>query len=420
MKGFPNQISNVQKLANGLRVLKDLTDAGQVADDSSFGEALLWEGVINPGRSGGDVRSYLTQMSLRSPMNQSHRRSARGIKEFFVRTGLAERTCDDFIVSELGNALVSSLVRSDNDGFIQNWKHAMMNAVAEHEQGVSHPYRIMLRLLKERPGTSRALCALALEARNDSDSEFKRILGLRDLDDEEAIRNSIGATQSNWNNAKKILPSIAEQIGDVAKNGNGLFYVGEQVAADYLAPNRHRREEPRWERARPTSAESIAAWRGSDESDEGDPLVSVSTSHGAQIRAERTERHNGIVRAFARNVVGSPSFWEDPIDCLALVGGVALLAEVKTLDGSPSDERRQVRTAAGQLLYYEFFSMPEELTGGDFAVEKLAVFESQPSDGHIAWLISLGIAPIWTIRGAFATRADVAARLKDYVEFVDS
>lgn len=420
MKGFPNQISNVQKLADGLRVLKELADAGQVADDSSFGEALLWAGVISPGRSGGDVRSYLSRMSRRAPSNQSHRTSARGVKEFFVRAGLAERTGDAFTVSELGNALVSSLVRSDNDGFIQNWKRAMMNAVAEDDQGVSHPYRIMLRLLKERPGTPRALCALALEARNDSESEFERILGLRDLDDEEAIRNSIGATQSNWNNAKKILPSIAEQIGDVAKSGDSLFYVGEQIAADHLAPNRHRREEPRWGRARPTSAESIAAWRGSDESDEGVPLVWVSTSHGVQLRAERTERHNGIVRAFARGVVGATAFWEDPIDCLAQVGGVALLAEVKTLDGSPSDERRQVRTAAGQLLYYEFFSMPEELTGEDFAVEKLAVFESQPSAEHVDWLISLGIAPIWMIGGAFSTRPDVAARLKDYVEFVDS
>ena len=179
---------------------------------------------------------------------------------------------------------------------------------------------------------------MALEAENDSDSEFERILALRDLDDEEAIRISIGATQSNWDNAKKILPSIAEQIGDAAKSGDRLFYVGEQVAVDRLDPNRHGREEPRWGRARPTSAESIAAWRGSDESDEGGPLVGAPTSHGAQLRAERTERHNGIVRAFARSVIGAAALWEDPIDCLALVGGVALLAEVKTLDGSPSDE----------------------------------------------------------------------------------
>ena len=403
-----------------MRVLKDLTDAGQAADDSSFGEALLWAGIINPGRSGGDVRSYLSGMIRRAPSNQSHRRSARGVKEFFVRAGLAERTGDALIVSELGNSLVESLLQSDRDSFVQNWKVAMMNAVAVDGRGTSHPYRIMLRLLKARPGTPRAFCALALEARNDSDSEFERILALRDLDDEEAIRISIGATQSNWDNAKKILPSIAEQIGDAAKSGDRLFYVGEQVAADHLDPNRHGREEPRWGRARPTSAESIAAWRGSDESDEGGPLVGAPTSHGVRLRAERTERHNGIVRAFARSVIGATAFWEDPIDCLALVAGAALLAEVKTLDGSPSDERRQVRTAAGQLLYYEFFSMPEELTGGDFAAEKLAVFESQPSDGHIDWLVSLGIAPIWAIGDAFSTRADIAARLKDYVEFADS
>ena len=179
MKGFPNQISNIQKLSDGLRVLKDLTDAGQVADDSSFGEALLWEGIISPGRSGGDVRSYLSGMSLRAPSNQSHRTSARGVKEFFVRAGLAERTGDALIVSDLGNSLVESLLQSDRDSFVQNWKVAMMNAVAVDGRGTSRPYRIMLRLLKARPGTPRALCALALEARNDSDSEFERILGTR-------------------------------------------------------------------------------------------------------------------------------------------------------------------------------------------------------------------------------------------------
>ena len=123
-----------------MRVLKDLTDAGQVADDSSFGEALLWEGIIRPGRSSGDVRSYLSSgMSRRAPSNQSHRRSARGVKEFFVRASLAERTGDALIVSELGNSLVASLVQSDDDRFIQNWKLAMMNAVAEDNQGASHP-----------------------------------------------------------------------------------------------------------------------------------------------------------------------------------------------------------------------------------------------------------------------------------------
>ena len=157
MKGFPNQISNIQKLADGLRVLKDLTDAGQVADDSSFGEALLWEGIISPGRSGGDVRSYLSGMSRRAPSNQSHRTSARGVKEFFVRAGLAERTGDALIVSELGNSLVASLVQSDGDRFIQNWKLAMVNVVAEDNQGASHPYRLMLRLLKARPWNAKGV-----------------------------------------------------------------------------------------------------------------------------------------------------------------------------------------------------------------------------------------------------------------------
>ncbi len=416
MKGFPNQISNIQKLADGLQVLKDLSAAGQVADDQSLGEALLRAGVVSPGRSGEDVSAYLSRMSGLAPSNQSHRTAARGVKEFFARTGLATRTGDVFAMTALGDAIVDSRLNPGDGEFAQNWKLAMLNAVAEDERGISHPYAIMLRLLQARPGTPRAFCALALEAVDDSDSEFERILGLRDLDDEDAIRSSIGATKSNWDNAKKIFPSIAEQVGDVAKSGNRLFYVGEHAAVDSPDPDRHGLEGRRRSRARPTSAESIAAWRRADESDETYPQIAAASSSGIQIRAERTERHNEIVRMFARGIIGATALWEDPIDCLALVSSTALLAEIKTLDGSQSDETHQVRNAAGQLLYYAFFSMPEELAGREIKVEKLAVFESRPSDGHIDWLISLDIVPLWVSGGGFSTRADVAARLAGCIE----
>ena len=421
MKGFPNQISNIQKLADGLQVLKDLSAANRVADDKSLGEALLRAGVVSPGRSGEDVSSYLNRMSGLAPSNQSHRTAARGVKEFFARTGLATRTGDSFAMTALGNAILDSRLNSRDDEFAQNWKRAMLSAVAEDERGTSHPYLIMLRLLQARPGTPRAFCALALEAGDDSDSEFERILGLRDLDDENAVRTSIGATKSNWDNAKKILPSIAEQIGDVAKSGNRLFYVGDSAAVDSPDPDRHRLEKPRWGRARPTSAESIAAWRRSDESDENDTQAVVSDiSQGIQLRAERTERHNEIVRMFARKVIRATAFWEDPIDCLALVSSTALLAEIKTLDGSQSDEMHQARNAAGQLLYYAFFSMPEELTGREVNVEKLAVFGSRPSDEHIDWLMSLDIVPVWVAGDGFSTRADAAPRVSDYLELESS
>lgn len=415
MKGFPNQISNIRKLADGLQVLKDLSAADQVADDQSLGEALLRAGVVSPGRSGEGVSAYLSRMSGLAPSNQSHRTAARGIKEFFARTGLATRTGDVFAMTALGDAIVDSRLNPGGGEFARNWKRAMLNAVAEDERGISHPYTIMLRLLQARPGTPRAFCALALEAIDDSDSEFERILGLRDLDDEDAIRSSIGATKSNWDNAKKILPSIAEQIGDVAKSGSRLFYVGEHAAVDSPDPERHRLEGRRRGRARPTSAESIAAWRRADESDETYPQVAASSS-GIRIRAERTERHNEIVRMLARGIIGATALWEDPIDCLALVALTALLAEVKTLDGSQSDEMHQVRNAAGQLLYYAFFSMPEELAGREIEVEKLAVFESRPSDGHVDWLISLDIVPVWVAGDGFSTRADAASRLAGYIE----
>jgi hypothetical protein len=82
----------------------------------------------------------------------------------------------------------------------------------------SHPYQVLLRLIALNPGVTRAKCALALEARNDSDRELNRISNLTDLE-EAAIRDHLGVTKSNWDNAKKILPSFAEQLGDIEKTG---------------------------------------------------------------------------------------------------------------------------------------------------------------------------------------------------------
>ena len=85
---------------------------------------------------------------------------------------------------------------------------------------------------------------------------------------------------------------------------------------------------------------------------------------------------------------------EDPFDYAALTpGNSVLLAEMKTLDGTPEDERRQVRAAVGQLLYYEGLCLPDEFKGQP--VTKVAVFDKQPSPEHTGWMESLDVAVVW-------------------------
>ena len=379
MKGFPNQISDITKLTAALDVLSAQIEQGESTDDGSFGRALLLQGIIKPGRSGEDINAYLERMNSLPPSNQGHRTSARGIKEMFIRAGLAMVTGDGFRLTEQGKMLLRLSTDYDADAVRQYWGKVMWNATARDEEGESHPYRIMLRLLASRPGTSRTLCALALEAKDDSEEEFQRILSLSELEDEHAIRASIGATKSNWDNAKKIIPSIAEQVGQVAKSGKGLHLV--EVPETDSSTGTGDRVEARGSTtaARRTSQNAIANWRPPDLSDEVLVIDWKSPARAIELRVDRTVRHNLIVRKLAQEIVDADAFWEDPIDLLAAVKGKLLLAEVKTLDGSIGDEVRQVRSATSQLLYYEHFSIPEGVLQEGAQVEKLAVFESRPS-----------------------------------------
>ncbi len=283
------------------------------------------------------------------------------------------------------------------------------------DQGESHPYRILLKLLDHRPGTSRSLCALALEAKNDSEEEFHRILNLRDLEDEDLIRASIGITKSNWDNAKKIFPSIAEQLGQVARNGNSLYLIDMDEPEDEFNSESPLTSHRITSFPRKTSPDSIAQWREPDMSDELDVTAWKSPAIAVQLRADRTMRHNQIVRRLAQHIVGVDSIWEDPIDLLVAVCELLLLFEVKTLDGTPGDEIRQVRSAVAQLQYYEYFSLPEELVCGTIRVEKIAAFEARPSNDHLSWLRDLGITPVWIDNGEVTTLSECALTISPYI-----
>lgn len=260
----------------------------------------------------------------------------------------------------------------------------------------------------------RAKCALALEANTDLPEELDRIAELAELS-EDTIRARIGVTKSNWDNAKKVLPKFAEQLGDVIRSGHSFVIADAPGRADEGAdaalaahPRRAGKRPPAGARAprssRAVTGENIARAGVADRSDEVDvpspEIDPAAAAEAVRLRADRLRRHNLLVQAFATRLeAAGAQLYEDPFDILGLLPALGILVEVKTLDGTKKDERERVRDALAQLLYYEAFVTHP--VAGEAPIRKIACFERRVSNPHREWLNGQDIATIWKEDGAF-------------------
>jgi hypothetical protein len=424
MKGFPNQLSDIAKLTRALQVVAGRIARDESLDDDPLGEALLRADVLGTGRgrNAPSIDAYLATMRTKRESDQSHRTSARGIKEFFRRAGALRSIGAGHEVTDTAQGILATSGDPASEAFRLAWRLAMAQVEAVSQGWVSHPYNVMLRLIGQRPGIPRALCALALEAQDDSDGELSRIAGLVGFGDEDQIRLHVGASQSNWDNAKKILPSIAEQLNDVARgpdHGLHLTIAGQQAAA-VPAANVLAAPVPARPPRRVTS--------GTIANTAFDPMDEERLLHVAEIpdpavrlnavvtQRHRTHAHQLLVKQLAATFIGAPQLWEGVFDCLAEWPTVLVLAEVKTLDGTPDDEVRQVRDALSQLLYYQHFSIPSQLGGRQSL--KIACFSQKPSDGHIVWLRAAGIHAVWKAGSGFSAAASTIPTLSQHMGLV--
>jgi hypothetical protein len=401
MKGFPNQVPDLRKLAEGLAIIDRLNQEG--ANSKSYdvlGEALVRGAVLGTGHVKQPVDKYLREQRSKQGGSsyQSHQTGARGIREQYRMLGLIDDSGIRVELTEAGRRVASFAGEQLDEAKREYWRRLIRNISHPGRDGVrSHPYQVLLRLVGKKPGITRAKCALALEARDDSEEELDRIAGLSDLGESD-IRSRIGETKSNWDNAKKILPKFAEQLEDVIKVGQSFYLAagpGKGRTSDEapVLAEEIRRTRP----SRSVTPDTIATAGTADDFDEVElPLPTVDPAVMAaavQARRERLRRHNQLVREIAgRYASAGLALFESRYDCLASGDIVGILNEVKTLDGSQPDEAAQVRDCLGQLLYYEPFVKKET---GDGTIYKVAVFESKISDVHIQIMQELGIVCIW-------------------------
>ena len=102
MKGFPNQVADLGKLAKAMQYIVQLIDAGQqVKDDEIFGQALVRAGVAGTGHSHRPINEYIREQRAKPISGQSFRTTARGLRELFRILGFINDSGDVVEVTDL-------------------------------------------------------------------------------------------------------------------------------------------------------------------------------------------------------------------------------------------------------------------------------------------------------------------------------
>jgi len=424
MKGFPNQVVDLPKLSKAMQCIVRLTDDGEQAkDDGILGEDLVRAGVAGTGHTPMPIERYLRAQRTKSKSNQSFRTTARGLRELFRLLGFIDDSGRDVVVTEAGRQAAGFADQPMSAERLAFWRRTIRNMThAGGDNTESHPYQVLLRLVARKPDITRAKCALALEARDDSLPELDRISQLADRSEDEIIRR-LEITKSNWDNAKKVLPKFAEQLGDVIRTGDSYRIAdapGRADAGPAAQPAEARRaaavRAPRTSRqVTPQTIGTAATAEDFDEFAATREVDQAAAAEGVRSPRSRLRRHNLIVRKLAtRLAAAGGELYEDPFDVLALIRSVGILGEVKTLDGTEPDERDRVLEALAQLLYYQAFLLPP--AAGQASVRMVACFERRISADHIRWLNDQNIAVIWEDGDGFAGDALAANFLGRYLE----
>lgn len=376
MKNFPHQFNKLDKLTAALGVAQTLIGAAAPYNDATggtFGDALVQAGVYGFRDKTLSPAAALALEAQKPIRSQGSRTAGRDIRHFFELAGLVEQ-------GPALTALGSDILAAGNNQVLRNalWREAMLRTVLHESGAPSHPYRILLRLVADRPGIEKRKLMLAFEAVNDGDAEYQRMLNLADSQFDQ-ILVATGATGSSAKNAVKILPSIAEQVGDIRTvNGRSYAVVHAGFSEDSLlepeTPADYESSAPGAATAfTPNNIAPIPNFAAAGP-------VNIDLAAAIALRNRRiVEHHNAVASIAAVFAAEGYTTFARPYDCLgyrAAAGGV--LVEVKTLDGTRSDERRQAEKALGQLKGYKHYSVAAANKAPNFA--EVVAYSAPPSE----------------------------------------
>ena len=394
MKNFPHQFNDLSKLFNALSVINEFASENLPLTDEDFGTRLTQNGIYTYRDKTLSVEEFLLSELQKPVANRGYLTVSRDIRRFFELMGFITVFADRTVrLSPAANQLLRT---PDENTKINLWKNSLLQLGLEGTDGeVSHPYRILLKIINTFPGIETNKLLLALEAENDSEEEFERISNLSQLTITEIIEET-GSSSSMAANAVKILPGIAEQLGDIKRINHRAYPYGQLVVTEDEITTEEQIPIQGRVNFRETNSENIAR----------DPnlniinSVSIDLSEAIRIRQRRLAEHQEIVRLLATiNERLSFRLFEGKFDCLAIKADKALLYEVKTILPTASDEEKQTVKGVGQLKYYKYSIVQKEM--GFTNIQELIVYSNKPGISIIEFCTAENIFVIWRVNDEF-------------------
>jgi hypothetical protein len=353
MKNFPHQINQLPRLRDALEVFVRLADAQEnVNDDGVVGDALARAGVYTFRNAGSRSADELLRAEHRkATASQGTRACARDLRRFFTLLGFINEVNQGWRVEAPARALLAFDQDTEIAQIHDLWRQALLNLDLADGHGSSHPYQILLRLVAEVPGLAKPYSGLCLEAADDTDAEFERIREIAGQDHpSETMEELAGAHMAR--NSIKILPSIAEQLRDVIER-NGRLYVSDRIADALNFPPRGGGRpggvgalirRPFVPRRRTTGGQRR-------EQGTSEPTTRL---YDADLVAGRYNDHEDCLDRLSRLMPENVEQLRASYDLILVTPKHIVLVECKTIQ---NDARLQVRSAFGQLHYYEYFDV---------------------------------------------------------------
>jgi len=389
MKNFPHQFNDLEKLFNALAIANELIDADTALTDENFGEQLTRKGIYTYRDKALSVDEYLVKERGKPVASRGHLTVARDIRRFFELLGFIIVFPDK--KGKLSPAAKELLGTESEELRKKLWKNVMLQLGLEGKDGeVSHPYRILLKIVNTFPGIDTPKLLLALEAKNDSQQEFERIGTLARLNIEEII-NKTDTSTAMAANAIKILPGIAEQLDDIKRVAGKSYPTAQVIITEDEISTEEELNIPK-ERAafRAVNSEQIAKAPALKVISS----VSIDLADAIKTRQERLAEHQEIVRLLAiLNEKCGFQLFEGKFDCLGIRGDIGLLYEVKTILENVQDQERQAVKGVGQLKYYRFSIVEKQMGLSD--IREILVFSRKPDTRIIDFCTVENIVVIW-------------------------
>lgn len=410
MKNFPNQASDFTRLRATLATINELVASGSnVTDDGFLGYELAKRRQYTFRRFdylAPDVEDRLAQRiadeKAKPAGSQGARTNAREMRRTLRALGWIG---DDSKLTSTGLAILGAQSGSLEERAML--AQALWDIETTDVEGSSHPVRLLLRLLNESPTRRRDGLELVLEAENDSETEWSRVRSLYLLPREQRRQqlHASGVTEVQIANAVKIFPPLAKTAGLVVEDGAGQMTLSPdgQALIGLPQPKPAQVIEAQAERSRRSKLTHRRVTKATVAGKTGDAerrfLDEDDQKRAAQLLAERTARHQDLVRATAQLINRLGEMYEDPasFDLLFVPADDSfplVLFEIKTIS---NDASTQSRNAVGQLSYYHFFDVSPHWP--ERTVIEVAVVDHRLPGQLAAYLASEEVAAVMVDQG---------------------